>query len=204
MTVIGITGGVATGKTTVAGIFSSLLKAKIIDADEIVHQFLAPGTKIWGEIVKCFGKDILKNGSHVINRKKLGQDIFRNASKRKQLEDIIHPTVKKVMEEKLKQYKKNNQEWIIMDIPLLFETKMESLVDKIIVVVRNEDAQLETLTKEKKLSLNEAKLRIDSQLPLSEKIKQADFVVDNKGTLEDTERQIKEICTNLKNETKAG
>ena len=197
MKVIGITGGVATGKTTVARILSSLLGAETIDADEIVHELLIPGEKVWKKVVQYFGEDILEPNSHV-NRKKLGQYIFSDTSKRKKLESIIHPAVKKIIKDKLKQLRKSNKKWIVMDIPLLFEAEMEHMIDKIIVVVRNENAQLETLQKEKSLSLREARERIESQLPLSEKVKRAHFVVDNNGTLQDTEKQVREIWARLK------
>lgn len=197
MEIIGITGGVATGKTTVAKLFSSLLKVEIIDADEIAHGLLIPGEKAWHKVVQSFGKDILKSDSH-IDRKKLGESVFSNTSNRKKLESIIHPPVKKIIKEKLRQFEKNGKKWVVMDIPLLFEAKMERMTDKVIVVIRNEDAQINTLQKEKGLSLKEARERIESQLPLSEKVKRAHFVVDNNGTLPDTEKQVKEICAGLK------
>ena len=187
----------ATGKTTVAKLFSSLLGVEIIDADEIAHGLLAPGEKVWHKVVQSFGKDILRNDSH-IERKKLGENVFSNTSNRKKLENIIHPPVKKIIKEKLKQFKKNGKKWVVMDIPLLFEAKMERMMDKIIVVIRNENAQLDTLQKEKGLSLKEARERIESQLPLSEKVKRAHFVIDNNGTLPDTEKRVKEICASLK------
>ncbi len=201
MKIVGITGSVATGKTTVARMFSSLLKAEIIDADKIAHKFLCPGEKTWEEVVQYFGKEILKDSSY-IDRKKLGQEIFSNPCKRKKLESIIHPSVKKIIKDKLNQLRKSNREWVVVDIPLLFEAKMENMVDKIIVVVRKQKAQIETLRKEKGLSLKEAKQRIESQLPLAEKAKKAHFIVDNNGTFKDTECQVKQISTNLKTKNK--
>ncbi len=197
MKIIGITGGVATGKTTVAKFLSSLLGAEIIGADEIVHELLTPGEEVWQKVLQFFGKDIFKNDSS-IERKKLGESVFSNTSKRRKLESIIHPAVKKVIKEKLKQFKKNGKKWVVMDIPLLFEAKMERMMDSIIVVIRNESAQLDTLQKEKGLSLKEARERIKSQLPLSEKVKRAHFVVDNNGALPDTEKQVREICARFK------
>ncbi|MBU0534389.1 MAG: dephospho-CoA kinase [Candidatus Omnitrophica bacterium] len=196
--IIAITGGVATGKTTVAKILSSLLKAKIIDADEIVHELLVPGEKIWKEVVRCFGEDILRKDLY-INKKILGQCIFGDISQRKKLEQIVHPAVKKNIKEKLKQLRKDHHEWVIVDIPLLFEAKMQKIADKVIVVVRKRKFQLETLRKIKKLSAKEAENRINSQLPLSEKVKLADFVVDNNGEIQETEKQVRETLFSLKN-----
>lgn len=198
MKIIAITGGVATGKTTVAKFLSSLLKAEVIDADGIVHELLVPGEKTWEKVVLSFGEDILRKDSR-INRKALGQRVFGDVSQRKKLEQIIHPAVKKNIKEKLKQLRKNRHEWIIMDIPLLFETKMQHLADKIIVVVRNRKLQLKTLCKMKKLSVKEAENRIKSQLPLSEKVKLADFVIDNNSAIRDTKKQVKEIFLSLQN-----
>jgi len=196
--IIAITGGVATGKTTVAKFLSSLLKAEVIDADGIVHELLVPGEKTWEKVVLSFGEDILRKDSR-INRKALGQRVFGDVSQRKKLEQIIHPAVKKNIKEKLKQLRKNRHEWVIMDIPLLFETKMQHLADKIIVVVRNRKLQLKTLCKMKKLSVKEAENRIKSQLPLSEKVKLADFVIDNNSAIRDTKKQVKEIFLSLQN-----
>jgi dephospho-CoA kinase len=197
MKVIGITGGVATGKTTVARFLSSMLKAEMIDADKIAHELLLPSEKVGQKVIQFFGEDVLKNGSS-IERKKLGQIIFGNISKRKKLESIIHPAVKKIIKEKLEQYRDSGKKWVVMDIPLLFEAKMESMVDRIIVVIRDESAQLDTLHKEKGLSLREARERIESQLSLPEKVKHAHFVVDNNGTLSDTERQVRDIYARLR------
>jgi len=196
--IIAITGGVATGKTTVAKFLSSLLKAEVIDADGIVHELLVPGEKTWEKVVLSFGEDILRKDSR-INRKALGQRVFGDVSQRKKLEQIIHPAVKKNIKEKLKQLRKNRHKWVIMDIPLLFETKMQHLADKIIVVVRNRKLQLKTLCKMKKLSVKEAENRIKSQLPLSEKVKLADFVIDNNSAIRDTKKQVKEIFLSLQN-----
>ncbi|MDD5454304.1 MAG: dephospho-CoA kinase [Candidatus Ratteibacteria bacterium] len=196
MKIIAITGGVATGKTTVAKILSSLLKAEIIDADKIAHELIAPGGEIWRKIVLSFGKNILSKDSR-INRKALGRYIFGHVSRRGKLEQIVHPAVKKNIREKLKQLRKGRHEWVIIDIPLLFEAKMEKMADKIIVVVRNRKLRLETLCKIKKLSVKEAENRIKSQLPLSYKIKLADFVVDNNGTVQDTKKQVREIFSCL-------
>lgn len=197
MKVIGVTGGIATGKTVVSKLLSLLLGSKLINADEIVHKLIDSESSVKQKIVQCFGESILNSDSSV-NRGKLAQVIFSDNSKRIKLEDIIHPEVKKIIEEKLKHYRENGEKWVVLDIPLLFEAKMEHMVDSIIVVTRGENAQIDTLKKEKGLSLEQAKKRIKSQLPLSEKIKRADFVVDNNNSLSDTEKQVREIHACLK------
>ena len=197
MKIVAITGSVATGKTTAAKTLSKLLGAEVIDADKIVHEFLKPGGEIWRKVIGAFGRDILKSNSH-IDRKKLGRYVFSNNSRRKKLEQIIHPAVKKNIKEKIKQFKKNKTKWIIIDIPLLFEAKMEQVADKIIVVARSEDAQIKTLQKQKGLSVEEARKRIKSQIPLSQKMKRAHFVVDNNGTLREMKNQVRKIYQCLK------
>ncbi len=198
MKIIAITGGVATGKTTAAKILTLLLKAKIIDADEIVHKLLAPGTKTYRKIVRTFGKDILKKDSRV-NRKALGRIVFSDFSQRETLERIIHSAVKEEIKEKLKEFREKQFKWVIMDIPLLFEAKMQQMADKVIVIVRNRALQIKTLRKIKRISLKEAEDRIDSQLPLYEKAKLADFVIDNNGTVQETKKQIGKIFLYLQN-----
>ena len=198
MKIIAITGGVATGKTTVAKILASLLKTDVIDADEIVHEFLVPGTKIYKKIVRTFGEKILGKDTR-INRKALGQIIFSDISQRRKLERIIHPAVKKEIKEKLRRFRKKGFKWAVMDIPLLFEAKMQQAADKVVVVLRNRDLQIKTLRKMKKLSLKEAKERINSQLPLSEKTKSADFVIDNNGEIQNTKKQVEKIFWSLQN-----
>lgn len=198
MKIIAITGGVATGKTTVAKILAALLKTDVIDADEIVHKFLAPGTKIYKKIVRTFGEDIVGKNTR-INRKVLGQIIFGDISQRRKLERIIHPAVKKEIKGQLRRFREKDFKCVVMDIPLLFEAKMEQVADKVIVVLRNRNLQVKTLRRMKKLSLKGAKERINSQLPLSEKIKSADFVIDNNGNIQDTKKQVKEIFRNLQN-----
>lgn len=197
MKVIGVTGGVATGKTTVARILSSFLKASIIDADEIVHKLLRPGEDVWQRVIGVFGREILKEDLS-IDRKKLSQIVFSNPNHRRKVESIVHPEVKRIMREELKHLESSGENAVVMDIPLLFEAKMESMVDVIIVVVRDEHRQLETLQQERNLSINEAKKRIKSQIPLSEKVRGAHFVVDNNGRLQETKRQVKEICVSIR------
>jgi dephospho-CoA kinase len=194
--IIAVTGGVATGKTTVSKFLSSLLQAEIIDADKISRKLLAPGEKEWEKTVRAFGSKVLTKNSH-IDRRALGKRVFGDVSQRKKLERIIHPAVKKDIKKQLERLRKTRQKWVIIDIPLLFEAKMGKIADKIILVVRSRKLQIETLRKDKKLSLKEAKDRIDSQLPLAEKIKFADFIIDNNGTIRDTKRQLKKIFLHL-------
>ena len=196
MKVIGITGSVATGKSTVSGMFASLLGADVISADEIVARLLTPGEKTWKKVTEIFGKGILKDDSS-IDRKELGNLVFSDTSLKEKLEDIVHPEVKRIIGEQLKCFRDCGKGLVIIEVPLLFESKMESMVDVIVVVVRDEHLQLETLHKGKNLSRKEAMRRIKAQMPLKEKVQRAHFVVDNNSTLYDTRRQVKKICACL-------
>lgn len=198
MKIIAITGGVATGKSTVAKILAALLKTDIIDADEVVHGFLAPGTKIYKKIIESFGKSVLKE-DNCIDRKALGRTVFGDISQKEKLERIIHPAVKKEIKKRLKKFRDEGSKWVIIDIPLLFEAKMEHIADTVIVVLRSRDLQIRALRKTKGISLEEANNRIDSQLSLRQKAKRADFVVDNNGTIRNAKKQVEKIFLSLQN-----
>ena len=145
-------------------------------------------------ITEAFGQEVIaEDGS--LNRGKLGEIIFSNPSKRKQLNDIIHPAIRAEMLRQKEQLLKDGHPTIIMDIPLLFESKLQSYVEKILVVTVTEETQLERLMARNNFTLEEAKARIQSQLPLSIKEKEADAVIYNNGTLESTEQQLKKILS---------
>lgn len=187
---IGLTGGIASGKSTVAAMFRDL-HIPVIDADEIAHRVTAIDGEAYQLIVETFGSDILdSNGA--IDRRKLGAIVFHDEQKRKQLNAIVHPLVRKHMLQQKEQYARKGEKAVVLDIPLLFESNLEHLVDRILVVYVDEQIQLRRLCERNGFSFEEAWARIKSQMPLEQKRKKADAVIDNNGTIEQTKRQLYE------------
>ncbi|MBN8200807.1 dephospho-CoA kinase [Bacillus sp. NTK034] len=188
---VGLTGGIASGKSTV----SSLLTEKgytVIDADIEARLAVEKGEEAYQEIVRHFGERVLlSDGS--IDRAELGSIIFHDEKERKALNSIVHPAVRKRMTAKKEQAIRNNEQLIILDIPLLFESKLQYMCDKTLLVYADEDIQLQRLMQRNQLSEKEAMARIHSQMPLREKKALADAVIDNNGRIEETEKQLWDI-----------
>ncbi|MBM7701246.1 dephospho-CoA kinase [Metabacillus iocasae] len=186
--VIGLTGGIASGKSTVAFMMEQL-EIPVIDADKIAKEVVEVGTDAYHKIVKTFGERILQeNGS--IDRATLGSIIFPNKEEREKLNKIVHPAVREMMLRKKEQLLHEGNEIVVLDIPLLFESDLTHLVDKVLVVYVDEDVQLERLLKRNQLTEEEAKSRIQSQLPLVQKVALADAVINNNGSIEETKAQL--------------
>ena len=175
---IGLTGGIASGKSLVAGELKRL-GAYLIDADEIAREVVKRGLPAYSEIVKEFGEKIL-NPDKTINRKELGRIVFSNSELRKRLEQITHPRIRKKIEAEISAIKaKNPKAVIVVDAALLIEGGLYKKMDKVIVVYADEKTQIKRLTERDGLAIEDAKNRISSQMPLREKRKYADFVVEN-------------------------
>src|SRR3972149_970905 len=175
---IGLTGGIASGKSLVAGELKRL-GAYLIDADEIAREVVKRGLPAYSEIVKEFGEKIL-NPDKTINRKELGRIVFSNPELRKRLEQITHPRIRKKIEAETSAIKaKNPKAVIVVDAALLIEGGLYKKMDKVIVVYADEKTQIKRLTERDGLAIEDAKNRISSQMPLQEKRKYADFVVEN-------------------------
>lgn len=178
--VVGLTGGLASGKTTVARTFKTLGATVVIDADKIARQIVQPKSLIWQKIVDCFGTKIL-NKDFTINRRLLGERIFDDAVARNRLNEIMHPEIIQRIEQKI-----NTQRSlvsapcpiIIIDAPLLIEANMVPMVDKLIVVTAPQATQIKRVIRRDNISEDMAKKRICAQMPLEEKVKSADFVID--------------------------
>ncbi|WP_107923412.1 dephospho-CoA kinase [Lysinibacillus parviboronicapiens] len=189
--IIGLTGSIASGKSTVAKMMTAL-GLPIVDADIVARDVVEPGTKTLTLIAENFGEDILlEDGS--LNRAKLGEIIFHEPAKRKILNDIMHPAIREEMLRQRDAFIKAGQKHIVMDIPLLFESKLQHFVELIIVVSVREDVQLRRLMERNHLTKEDALARIHSQLPLSVKEKGAHAVIYNNENLEQTEEQLKKI-----------
>jgi len=193
MLIVGLTGGISSGKSTVLKIFKNF-GCKTVDADEIAHQLTTPGSKVLGEIVGKFGKKVLnKNGA--LNRKRLAEAIFRDRRKRKCLNAIMHPEIIAEIKRKIREFqnlkrrsrlpaRERKREVLLVDIPLLFEAKLEYLVNKIILVYVPQKIQIQRLQRDDNLTLKQAKSRISAQIPLYKKKKYADYVIN--GDLDST------------------
>ena len=192
---VGITGSFGTGKTAVAKLLARQ-GAKVLDPDEIAHRLIAPRGTCYPTIVRQFGKGILTRGR--IDRRKLARIVFADPRKLKQLEKIIHPAVGREVRAKLKGFAKNKRNRIVaVEVPLLFESGLNRLVDQVIVVKSSREVQWKRLTARSNMPKEEIAKRIQSQMPLQEKIKRADFVVDNSGDLNNTQKQVREIWDQL-------
>ena len=195
MRVLGITGSLGTGKSTVAKMFGNL-GAKVLDADRIAHQQALPGASCFRLIVKSFGKDILTGGR--IDHKKMAACVFTDIKKLRKLEKIIHPKVRKVILTKIIQYQKSKRvRVVVLDVPLLFEAKLNEYVDMTIVVKSSKAKQLLRATKHSYRTKGDALRRIKSQMPLRQKIRLADIIIDNNGSLIKTKKQVVQIWEKL-------
>jgi dephospho-CoA kinase len=190
--VIGLTGSFGTGKTTVAGIFRSL-GAQVIDADRIAHAVISPGSVTWRRIVKVFGRGILKR-NRAIDRRKLARAVFGEARGVERINAIVHPVVIQRVNAFLR---RTSKQLVVIDAPLLIEAGLGPRVDTLVVVRLNRRRQIQRLRKKTHLSVPDIVRRIRAQMPLSTKIKIADFIIDNNGTPGKTKRQVEAIIKKL-------
>ncbi len=192
MILVGLTGGIATGKSTVAGMFKRC-GAVIIDADALARDVVQPGKPAWREIVKAFGKTVL-NPDRTVNRPALGGKVFGHPAKLRQLERIIHPRVAREQIRLTKQAaRKDPNAVVIYDVPLLFEAGIDERVDTTIVVTADRETQIARLKTRNGLSRAEALRRIKSQMPLTEKRRRADFTLDGTLPLPQLKKQVRSL-----------
>lgn len=189
--IIGLTGSIASGKSTVANMLKEL-KLPIVDADLVARQVVEPGMPTLKKIEEVFGKEVITEEG-TLDRPKLGSIIFHDQSKREILNEIIHPAIRQEMLRQRDEHIASGAKTVIMDIPLLFESKLQHFVEKILVVTVSEETQLKRLMERNGLSEEEALARINSQLPLSLKEKEADAVIDNNNSIEQTREQLNTI-----------
>jgi dephospho-CoA kinase len=194
--VVGLTGGIASGKSTVSAILIEK-GITVIDADIEARLAVEKGEEAYHEIVSHFGESILQ-ADGAIDREKLGSIIFHDQEQRLKLNSIVHPAVRKRMLMKKEKALANKEQIIIMDIPLLFESKLTSMVDKTLLVYVDEEIQLERLMNRNQLSKSDALARIHSQMPLKDKLELADAVINNNGTIEETVKQLNVILEKWK------
>lgn len=197
MIVAGLTGGIATGKSTVAAVFAAA-GAVVIDADRIAHEAIAPGRPARDRIAARFGRDVLLSDG-TIDRRKLGRIIFNDPQQKAQLEAIVHPEVKAEIGRRLAEIKRlQPRAVVILDVPLLIEAGMDRDLTELIVVYVPEELQRQRLMRRDRLTPAEALARIRSQMPIEKKKRHATVVIDNSASPDRTREQVLAIFANLK------
>ncbi|WP_180552596.1 dephospho-CoA kinase [Staphylococcus haemolyticus] len=190
--VIGLTGGIATGKSTV----SELLTAfgfKVVDADIAARKAVAKGTKGLEQVRAAFGDSAITEEGEM-DRKYVGEIVFNHPEKRLELNDIVHPIVREIMEEEKQSYLNQGYD-VIMDIPLLFENELQNTVDEVWLVYTSESIQIERLMERNQLSLEDAKARVYSQISIDKKSRMADRVIDNLGDKLELKQNLEQLLT---------
>jgi dephospho-CoA kinase len=200
--VIGLTGGIACGKSTVSWMLAER-GARIIDADIIAREVVRPGEEAWSLIVERFGRDILL-ANEELDRVKLGAIVFADEQARLDLNAIVHPAVRARMRQLMKEAREESIALIVMDIPLLYESKLEYMVEKVVVVYCTAEQQLKRLMERNGYDEEEAMRRIASQMSIEEKKSRADYVIDNSGTFTETEEQVDELVGKLLDKGRRG
>jgi dephospho-CoA kinase len=186
---VGLTGGIASGKSTVAKILRRL-GAAIVDADALSREVVAPGHEGWNEIVATFGREVLQ-ADQTLDRQKLRTIIFNNPDARKQLEAIIHPRVRALAEQRIREHAAAGDELIVYEVPLLFEGKIHEWLRPVILVACDVNVQRQRLQQRDRIDAAAAQKIIDAQMSLEEKRRLADYVIENDGSLADLEIQVR-------------
>ncbi|WP_054023763.1 dephospho-CoA kinase [Bacillus sp. FJAT-28004] len=190
--IIGLTGGIASGKSTIA---SMLVErgALLVDADQVAREVVLPGEPALEAIASTFGQAVLETDGS-LNRKALGEIVFRDKESLAKLEAITHPAIRARMQQTIHTYAEQFPErLVIADVPLLYETKQENLYEGILVVYVPAEVQKKRLMERNNLSEEEADRRIALQMDIEQKRQHADWVIDNSGSLEETQHQLDEF-----------
>jgi len=195
MKVIGLTGGIGSGKSTVSK-FLKELGAVIIDADKVGHEAFKSDTELWREVVAAFGRQILKPSGE-IDRNKLGEMVFGNPELLSRLNQIMHPRMYALVKAQLEEYRRQGVRVVVLEAPLLLEAGWASLVGEVWVTVASESTVLRRLQEQVGLSEQQSLARIRSQLPSGERIKQADVVIDTDCSLDELRTKVKELWQKL-------
>jgi len=197
MLIVGLTGGVASGKSAVSQVWEGA-GATLIDADRIARELVQPRQPAWKALIKAFGKEILqKDGS--LHRKKLAARVFSDPVQRELLNQILHPRIKREINRRIKGIgQKDPEAIVVVDAALLIETGYYREIDKVVVVTSTKEQQMERLKRREGIDQEKARGIIDSQISAEERTKVADIIIRNEGPLEETERKAKEVFQELK------
>ena len=189
---VGLTGGIASGKSTVSGMFRDL-GVPVIDADIIAREVVAPGSRALGAIVDAFGEEVLTEEKS-LNRARLGEIVFSDPAKKKVLEGILHPEIIAEQDRRLKGLEREGRTPVaIVDAAVMIESGSWKRFDSLVVVDCDESQQIGRLRLRNGMNEEEAVRRVNAQMPLSEKVKYADHVIDNRGSIDDTRKQVEEL-----------
>jgi len=191
MKVIGLTGGIGSGKSTVSR-FLAELGAAILSADEVGHEALKPDTKIWCQVVAAFGRQILAPDGN-IDRKKLGDIVFGNPESLSRLNRIMHPRMYNMVKARLEEYRRQGTGVVVLEAPLLLEADWTSLVDEVWVTTAPEATVLKRLKERSGMSQAESLARLRSQLPPAERVRHADVVINTDCDLNKLKAKVKEL-----------
>lgn len=192
---VAITGVIGSGKSTIAQLLKNM-GIPLIDADEISRASTKKGGAAYDKIIALFGPDILlENGE--IDRKKLAHIVFSDSKKRLALEAVVHPAVKMIRDQMIKELEKKNEKIVVLDIPLLFETGMEKEVDYVILAYADEKTLFDRVHKRDNMSFLEFEKRLKNQIPLSEKVKKSHFIVDTRKDLKLLEKELAVIVNKI-------
>jgi len=193
---VGLTGGIASGKSTVAEILKRQ-GAAIINADVLAREVVEPDRQAWTEIVNTFGIAVLQP-DRTLDRQKLRAIIFDDAAARKKIESIIHPQVRALAEQRIREHAAAGYAVIVYEVPLLFEGNLQEWLRPVILVACDVDTQRNRLQSRDNLSAAQAQKHIDAQMSLEAKRRLADYVIENNGSLEDLKRQVQAVLEKIK------
>lgn len=191
-----MTGGIGTGKSTVSRLFREM-GARVVDADLVAKEVVEPGRPAWEEIVREFGRKFL-NSDQSINRRSLADLVFSDRLALERLNRIVHPRVYRVMRLEIRKARSERIPLLVLDIPLLFESPVPLRLDAVAVVYAPREVQIRRIRERDGFSRREARLRLDNQMPIREKKRLADLVIDNRGDVDDTRRQVNEIINRFR------
>ena len=195
MKIIGLTGGIGSGKSTVSQ-FLAELGAVVIDTDKVGHEAFKPGTESWQRVVAAFGRSIVTADGN-IDRKKLGEIVFDSPVELLKLEQIIHPAISEIVIARIEEYRQQGVKVVVLEVPLLVEAGWASLVDEVWVTTAPEPVILRRLEERTGMTEQESLARMRSQLPSEERLKHADTVIDTNCTLDELRKKIKELWCRL-------
>jgi dephospho-CoA kinase len=199
---IAITGGAGTGKSTVARMFKDL-GAEVLDADQIAREAVAVGEPAWVELRRLYGPEYF-NEKGELNRSMLAQRVFADPEERRRLDGLIHPRVEAELKSRVAELARRGESLVLVEVPLLFETGREAAFDRVIVVTAPEALQIRRLRGRDRRGADEIRGILQAQWPLADKVARADYLVDNGGARRLTERQVKNIWAELKNQLDSG
>jgi len=195
MIVIGLTGGIASGKSIVAKMLSEL-GAVVIDADKVGHEAFRPRTEAWRKVVAAFGKDILGQ-NEAVDRSKLAQLVFNDPKALKKLNSIMHPLMHEIVGQKIESLRRQGIEVVVLEATLLIEAKWTDLVDQVWVTITPEDIVVNRLVSQKGFSGEQAKARVKSQTPISQRAKRADVVIENNSDIDTLRKKVEGLWRKL-------